>query len=64
MPIYDFRCPECYEEYHDVFLSIDHDEQRCELCDSKLAYIIQSNIGMHFEGSGWTMGAGLDRRKV
>ena len=65
MPIYSFRCLECGYEINNIILPIDHEEQVCPECedDGLLTYVLEKPPSVHFEGGGWTPGAGLDRRK-
>jgi len=65
MPLYDYKCPECGHFEENMHLNMDHGPQECPECEARMWQQLGSvNYGMQFKGSGWTDGAGSDKRKV
>jgi putative FmdB family regulatory protein len=51
MPIYTFYCEKCKKEF-DRFISMNHDEQVCEECESKLKKLMCPSL-IKYKGPGF-----------
>ena len=52
MPIYEFKCKECGNEFEMLQKFSDPDPSECPSCSGKVTKLI-SNCTFHLKGTGW-----------
>jgi len=52
MPIYEYACKKCGEQFEVLQKMSDQPLRRCRACGGRLERLL-SPVGIHFKGSGW-----------
>ncbi len=53
MPIYEFRCDRCENEFEELCKSTDVKKMKCPKCGGASRRKVASRVGLQFKGSGW-----------
>jgi len=53
MPIREYRCRRCGEEFEEIQLFSDPDFSKCKFCGGKVDKVFSRNVSAHFKGRGF-----------